>query len=289
MGIQSMREPLPPLVLNLAPTGMTPTRARSSRVPLQPAEIIADVLAAADLGVTVVHLHARGPDDRPTHAREVYGRIIAGIRERRPDLVLCVSCSGRGGLGFAERAEALDLDGDLKPDMASLTLSSLNFADSASVNAPEVVVALAERMVERGIRPELEVFDLGMANMITILERRGLIRPPHHVNLLFAGPASAQARLLDIAAVVAALPSGCLWSLAGLGAAQLPMAAVAVGVAAGVRVGLEDNLWFDCERQRQATNVGLVERVHGLCAQLGRVVMKPEEFRSRLGMEHRSA
>src|SRR6185295_125809 len=112
------------------------------------------------------HLHARDEHDRPTHSKDVYARIIAGIREQRPDLVLCVSCSGRRAPEFAPRAEVLDLDGDLAPDMASLSLSSLNFSRQASVNAPDVVVALAERMGERGIRPEVEIFDLGMVSVL---------------------------------------------------------------------------------------------------------------------------
>ena len=82
-----------PLIVNLAPTGMVPTRRMSDRVPLQPHEIVADVLAAAELGITIAHLHARDEDDEPTHRKDVYARIIGGIRDRRPDLIICVSCS----------------------------------------------------------------------------------------------------------------------------------------------------------------------------------------------------
>lgn len=276
-----------PLILNLAATGMVPTREMSEHVPLQPAEVVADVLRCADAGITVAHLHARDEHDEPTTSKDVYARIIGGIREQRPDLVLCVSCSGRRAPEFAPRAEVLDLEGDLAPDMASLTLSSLNFPRQASVNAPDVVVALAERMSERGIRPEVEIFDLGMVSVLRRLQERGVLAPPAHVNLLFGNLATAQADLTDIGALVGRLPAGTVWSLAGIGAAQLPVAGIAAAVAPGVRIGLEDNLWLDPERTLPASNLGLVERVHALAEVQGRTIMTPAELRTTLGLPRR--
>jgi 3-keto-5-aminohexanoate cleavage enzyme len=141
-----------PLIVNFAPTGMVPTRVMSRHVPLQPDEIVADVLRAADMGITVAHLHARDERDEPTTRKDVFARIIGGVRQRRPDLVLCVTCSGRNAIRPEDRAEVLDLEGDLRPDMGSLTLSSLNFSRQASINAPDTIAFLAKRMIERGIR-----------------------------------------------------------------------------------------------------------------------------------------
>jgi len=271
-----------PLVVNLAPTGMVPTRQASCKVPLQPREIIRDVLRAAEQGVTIAHLHARDEYDRPTHSKEVYARIIGGIREQRPDLILCVSCSGRKTQSPDERAEVLELEGDLKPDLASLTLSSLNFAQQASVNAPEVVQALAQRMLDRGVKPEIEIFDLGMLNVLGYLQARSLVRPPIYANLLLGNIASAQADFLEIGTMISKLPQGTIWSLAGIGAAQLPVAAMAVAAAPGVRIGLEDNLWLDAERTELASNTDLIERVQELCRILDRDFMSPLELRRLL-------
>lgn len=276
------KNPLPPLVLNLAPTGMVPTRAASPKVPLQPHEIVRDVLACADLGITIAHLHARDENGRPTHRKEIYARIIGGIREHRPDLILCVSCSGRGGLTLEQRSEVLTLAGDVRPDMASLTLSSLNFASQASLNSPQTVSALAAQMNDSGIKPELEIFDLGMVNVVRYLLAHGLIRMPLYANLLFGNIATAQATLLDMGAVVAALPLGTIYSLAGMGAAQLPVAAIAAGSAPGVRIGLEDNLWLDPEREQLASNVDLVTRVHEFAELLSRRISTAAELRSVL-------
>ena len=278
---------LSPLIINLAPTGIVPTRKMSPRVPLQPEEIVQDVVAAAESGITIVHLHARDENDLPTHRKDVYASIIAGIREHCPELVICVSCSGRGAKTTEERAEVLDLSGDLRPDMASLTLSSMNFPRQASVNSPEVVRELAQRMHDRGIVPELEVFDLGMVNVINYLQEHELIQPPMYANLLFGNVATAQANLLEIGAVVSRLPDGVIWGVAGLGAAQLPMAALGAGWASAVRIGLEDNLWLDAARTRLATNLDLVHRTHCLAEALGRPIMSPVQFRNLLGLERR--
>ena len=273
-----------PLIINLAPTGMVPTRALSSRVPLQPAEIIEDVLAAAELGITIAHLHARDENDRPTTSKEVYARIIGGIRERRPDLILCASCSGRNAKTIEERAEVLDLTDDLRPDMASLTLASMNFPRQASVNAPDTVSELARRMLDRGILPELEIFDLGMANVIGYLQDRGLIKPPMYANLLFGNVATAQANLLEIGTVVSRLPEGIVFGVAGLGAAQLPMAALGAAWAPAVRIGLEDNLYLDAARTQLASNLELVRRTHRLAEALDRPIMTPTALRERLAL-----
>ncbi|TAK49693.1 MAG: 3-keto-5-aminohexanoate cleavage protein [Xanthobacteraceae bacterium] len=276
-----------PLIVNLAPTGMVPTRALSAHVPLRPEEIVRDVLACAEVGISSAHLHARDDDGHPSHRKEVYARIIGGIRDRRPDLVLCVSCSGRNGASLDQRAEVLTLPDDLRPDMASLTLSSLNFASGASLNAPDIVTGLAARMKEHGVRPELEVFDLGMANYLGFLAARGLIEPPFYANILLGNVASAQASFLEIGALTAALPKDMLFSLGGIGATQLPVAAMAAAAAPGLRIGLEDNLWFDAARRHPASNAGLIERAHSLAAAVGRAVMSPRELRERLGLPRR--
>ncbi|HXX82119.1 MAG TPA: 3-keto-5-aminohexanoate cleavage protein [Thermodesulfovibrionales bacterium] len=276
-----------PLIVNLAPTGIVPTRDMSSSVPLTPDEIVADVLTAAEKGITIAHIHARDEQGLPSHRKEIFARIIGGIRERRPELVICVSCSGRTVHKIEDRAQVLDLNEDLKPDMASLTLSSLNFATQTSVNSSDEIRILAQRMLERGILPELEIFDLGMINMLRYLIDRRLVNAPMYANLLFGNIATAQPEFLEIGALVGRLPEHLIWSIAGIGAAQLPMAAMAAAAAPGVRIGLEDNLWLDAGRQYPASNLQLVERVHMFANLLHRTIMTPDEFRKRLRLSYR--
>jgi 3-keto-5-aminohexanoate cleavage enzyme len=116
------------LIINFTPTGMIPTKADNRHVPITPNEIIDDVKQAYDLGISMVHLHARdSQSQQPTYKKEVYAKIVSGIRNFAPDLVICVSTSGRMYNDFEKRSDVLQLKGDIKPDMASLTLSSLNF------------------------------------------------------------------------------------------------------------------------------------------------------------------
>lgn len=273
-----------PLIINLAPTGMVPTREMSPRVPLQPDEIVRSVLEAAEVGITMAHLHARDAHGKATYKKDVYARIIGGIREKREDLILCVSCSGRDFTAFAERSEVLDLTGDLRPDMGSLTLSSLNFARQASLNEPEMVQTLARHMLDRGISPEFEVFDLGMANYAKYLVSKLDLRGPIYANIIVGNVATAQADLLSIAALTQALPPDTIWGLGGIGISQVSVTALAAAIAPAARLGLEDNLWVDRKRTQLASNAGMVRRMHDLASLSGRAVMTPDELRKRLGL-----
>jgi 3-keto-5-aminohexanoate cleavage enzyme len=271
-----------PVPIVLAPTGMVPTRAMTPHVPLTPGEVARDVAAAAAWGITSVHLHARDVDGEPTWEREVYARLIGAVREAAPDVVVNVSTSGRTWSELEKRADVLALDDDLKPDLASLTLSSLNFISQASVNAPDVVRGLARIMLDRGIVPELEIFDLGMVNVAHVLRKEGLLPGPVVANLFFGNVAGMQAHPSEVGLAVERLPEGALWSGAGLGDFQLTAQALSVAAGGGVRVGLEDGIWYDRARTRLATNPMLVERVHRLLDVHQRSAMAPDELRAHL-------
>ena len=278
-----------PLIINFTPTGMIPTREMTSVVPVTVSEIIEDVREAVEIGITMVHLHARDEETGlPTYKKELYARIIEGIRAFAPDLVICVSLSGRTYTEFEQRADVLLLEGELKPDMGSLTLSSLNFNNIASVNSPDMVKALAKEMKDRKILPELEAFDAGMINYAKYLEKKGLLEPPHYFNLLLGNIACAQADMLHAGVMIQDLPPDSYWSLAGIGNEQLKMNSLAIAFGGGVRVGLEDNIWYDVARTKLATNADLLHRIHRLAEANERTVMSPSELRKRLNLEEGS-
>lgn len=270
-------------ILNFAPTGLIPTRDMTPHVPIRPAEIVNQVLDVADLGVSMVHIHARDPaTGKPTHAKEVYGKIIGGIRKKRKELILCVSTSGRVFNRFDKRSDCLNLEGNLKPDLGSLTLSSLNFNKQASVNSPQMIQDLARRMLERGIKPELEAFDLGMINYAKYLIQKGLLEPPYYFNLILGNIACAQADILHLGLMINELPEDSIWSVGAVGDSQLRMNSIAIAAGGGVRVGLEDNIWYDAERTKLATNRELVERVVYIARSMGREPLSPREARGLL-------
>lgn len=268
-------------VLNFTPTGMIPTKEMTGKVPITPEEIVEDVLEAAEWGANMVHLHAREPDSgRPTYKKEIYAEIISGIRKKEKDLILCVSTSGRDFFEFEKRSQVLDLKGDAKPDFGSLTLSSLNFNKQASINEPGMIQALATKMKQNGIRPELEAFDLGMINYAKYLIRKGLMSQPYYFNFIFGNIACAQADILSLGLMIRELPEGSLWSAGGVGNPQLMMNAMSLVVGGGVRVGIEDNIWYDQDRTRLASNTELIERIIVIAGALEKTPYSSKELRA---------
>ncbi len=273
------------LIVNFTPTGMIPTKEMTPHVPISVDEIIDDVFRACEFGITMVHLHARDKHTgEPTYKASIYGEIIEGIRAFSKDLIICVSTSGRTFKRFAERSECLTLTGDSKPDMGSLTLSSLNFNKVASVNRPDMIQQLAKEMLKKGIKPELEAFDLGMINYAKYLHNKGLIMPPFYFNLILGNIACAQANPLSLGLMINELPDNTVWSVGGIGNYQLTMNAASIVYGGGIRVGLEDNIWYDEKRTKFATNLDLLRRTHEIAESLEREIMTPKEGREVLAL-----
>ena len=272
-------------ILNFTPTGMIPTKNVTPNVPEQPEEIAEQIQEAAELGANMIHIHARDSENgQPSYKGEIYAEIIGGVRKKFKDLVLCVSTSGRDFYEFEKRSECLDLKGDAKPDFGSLTLSSLNFNKQASINSPQMIKALAGKMLENGIRPELEAFDLGMINYAHYLIKKELIKPPYYFNLILGNIACAQANMMSLGLMIRELPENSIWSVGGIGDFQLRMNAMAIIAGGGVRIGLEDNIYFDSERTTLATNAELIKRIVEIARALEHVPYTHKEARQVLGV-----
>lgn len=261
-------------VINFCPTGMIPDKEMTPHAPIRENEIIEQTHEAYELGITIVHLHARDTDEKPTWEKQVYRNIFEGIRKHCPDLVICGSTSGRNVNEFEKRSEVIEL----KPDMCSLTLSSLNFPNQASVNSPEMIQKLALKMKEYGVNAELECFDLGMINYGHYLIEKNILSTPRYWNLIFGNIAGFQGSLLQMGTAISEIPGGDTIGMGGIGKSQLKVNAAAIAMGYGVRVGIEDNIWWDEERTRLASNQDLLERVHELIHIHGREVMPPKEF-----------
>jgi len=265
--------------LSFCPTGMVPQKTDTPHIPLSPLEIAEQVNLVAEIGITSVHLHARNEDGSPAWERKNFEKTIELIKGKNPDLVICITTSGRTVSEFEKRSDVLEISGDLKPDMASLTPASMNFAKSASVNSPDMVFRLAQRMQEKGIKPEFEVFDTGMINYAKYLIAKKIAEPPFVFNILLGGIATAQAELLELGLMVSRLPENSVWLGAGIGSAQLPANLMSLAAGGGVRVGLEDSIFLHSGSEILATNVDLVERIVYLASGMGKSVMSPSDFR----------
>ena len=268
-------------ILNFCPTGMIPTKDMTPHVPTTPREIVRDVVDSP-VPITMVHIHARDDEGNPTYDKDVYARIISGIRDHNEDTVICVSTSGRNWSEFEKRSEVLDLEGDVAPDMASLTLSSLNFNRQASINEPQMIRDLASKMRDRGIWPELEIFDTGMVNYARYLISKELVLQPCYFNIIMGNIACAQVDPIVLGAILCDLPIGSLFSVGGVGDYQLQANVLGLACGGGVRIGLEDNIWRTPERKELATNHFLLSRINAIAGAMELSPMPPQVFRERL-------
>jgi uncharacterized protein (DUF849 family) len=261
-------------IINFCPTGMVPTKSETPHVPISPAEIIEQTHEAYEIGITIAHLHAREADGFPTYRKSVYQQIFEGVRKHCPDLIICGSSSGRNFPELEKRSEVIEL----QPDMCSLTLSSLNFQYQASINSPDTILGLANKMKEYGVVPELECFGLGMINYGSYLIKKKLIEGPFYWNLLFGNIAGMQANFSQIGTAIREIPEDHFISLAGLGSNQLTINGASIAMGYGVRVGLEDNIWLDHKGGKLATNKDLVLRVHQLMSIHSRELFSSKEL-----------
>jgi len=262
------------IIINFCPNGMVPTKAMTPHVPESPQEIIEQTHQAYELGITIVHLHARQEDGKPTYKSSIFREIFEGVRKHCKGIIICGTTSGRNWPEFEKRSEVIEL----KPDMCSLTLSSLNFVKQSSMNSPDMIIGLAEKMKDYGVVPELECFDMGMINYGKYLISKGIAEGPFYWNLLFGNIAGFQASFSQIGTAVKEIPEDHFIGLAGLGSNQLPVNAAAIAMGYGVRVGIEDNIWWDEDRSRLASNKDLIARIHQLMEIHGAELMTSEEL-----------
>ncbi|MCR3921080.1 MAG: GNAT family N-acetyltransferase [Firmicutes bacterium] len=269
--------PIPPLIINAALTGALHSKSGNPNLPLTPQEIVTDAERVYHEGATIVHIHARDQAGRPTTDPTIYADIIQRIRDRCPELLICASTSGRWGESIDDRAAVLELTGDVKPDLASLTLGSFNFAKQVSVNHPDTIIALATKMNERGILPEAEVFEPGMLDYARRLIRKKILTLPFYCNTFFGSPCTIAAREKNAVVLREALPLDTCWSISGIGHHQQRMTAWALGNNAHVRIGLEDHLYLDATKETLATNATLVRQVREVAEAAGRAVATPQQ------------
>jgi uncharacterized protein (DUF849 family) len=264
-----------PVIINFCPTGMIPVQSQTPYVPVSPNEIIEQTQEAFETGITIVHLHAREPDGQPAYSKNIYRNIFEGVKKFCPGLIICASTSGRKFPEFEKRSAVIEL----RPDMCSLTLSSMNFNEHASVNSPDMIMKLVEKMNEYGVKPELECFDLGMINYGKYLARKKMINPPFYWNFIFGNIAGFQAIHTHILAATSDVqgPEHFI-AFGGIGKSQFLANEMAIATGYGVRVGIEDNIWLDKEKKIKASNIMLVKKIHELIKIHGRELFKSSEF-----------
>jgi 3-keto-5-aminohexanoate cleavage enzyme len=268
-------------IINVCLTGSIPTKSMNPHVPVTPREIADDVRRCLDLGASIFHIHARDSAGKPDWLSDTYQRIMSAVREVSAEAVVCVSMTSRTAGAFEQRTAALETDP--RPDMASLTMGSVNFVNDGMFNDPHTIRRLASLLASRGMKPEVEIFDIGMARTAARLCEEGVLPNPSYANLLLGNAATADVNLLDLAALLQYLPKKIVRCIGGIGRTQVAANTLGILYADGVRVGLEDNLYLD-DRKTPATNPQLVKRVVELGALFGKEPTTVAETRALLGL-----
>ncbi len=268
------------MIITLAPTGNVPSKTDNPNVPMTPEEIANETFQAYKLGVSVVHVHARDENGSPTYKKEVFEKIFREIRKKCPDIIICASTSGRVFSEIEQRTEVLDL----YPDIASLTLGSMNFPNSLSINSMDTLKKMATLMSERNIMPELEIFESGFINTAKYLYKKGYLKKPFQFCLLLGSLGSSPANIGDLSYLVNSLPNDSNWSATGVGRFQTQINVAAMLMGGHIRIGLEDNIYYNYPQQEPASNVKLVERIVRIAKDVNREIATPKEARAILGL-----
>ncbi|HYO30735.1 MAG TPA: 3-keto-5-aminohexanoate cleavage protein, partial [Thermomicrobiales bacterium] len=249
----------------MATTGSWPTKEQNPALPTTPDEIAADAVACRAEGAAIAHVHVRDDVGRVTCDPVRYAGVRDRVEAAGCDVVLNLSTGGGAGTTADEERMAPVA---LGPEIASFDCGSLNFGDRVFVNSPGFLRELATRMKHHRVRPEIECFEPGHVwNALRLIDE-GLLEPPFWFQFVLGVRGGSPPTVKQLQHLVEMLPAGALWSVCGIGRAQLPLALAAIAMGGHVRTGLEDNLWY--RKGELATNARLVARVARIAAEAGR-------------------
>ena len=289
------------VIVTCAVTGSGDSVGKHPAIPVTPKEIATAAIEAAKAGAAIAHIHVREPDSgKPSRGVELYREVVSRIRESNVDVIIILT-TGMGGdlflgpdeepmnfsdntdcVGIMERIKHVE---ELLPEICSLDCGSFNYAegDYVYISTPNMLEQGARRLQEIGVKPELEVFELGHISFAKHLMAQGLLDDPPLFQVCLGIRWAAEANTASFKTMVDALPEGCNWAGFGTSAMEMPMVAQAVLLGGNIRVGLEDNLYL--EKGVFASNGQLVERACNIVELMGCSIQTPSEARETLGLK----
>ncbi|MCF6463467.1 3-keto-5-aminohexanoate cleavage protein [Clostridium sp. Cult1] len=269
------------LIITAAICGAEVTKEHNPNVPYTVEEIGREAESAYKAGASIIHLHVRYDDGTPTQDKERFRECIEEIKRRCPDVIIQPSTGGAVGMSDEERLQPVEL----LPEMATLDCGTLNFGgDEIFVNTENTIKNFGKIMIEKGVKPEIEVFDKGMVDYAIKYAKQGYILEPMHFDFVLGVQMTATAR--DLAFMVDSIPAGSTWTVAGVGRYEMPMAAMGIAMGGHVRVGFEDNVYLE-KGVLAKSNGELVEKVVRIAKELGREIATPDEAREILSLRKR--
>ena len=265
-------------ILTAAIVGAETTRAQNPALPITAEEIGIEAERCRENGASIIHLHVREADGRPSQSRELFARAIEEIR-RRTDVIVQTSTGGAVGMSAEERAQPVTL----KPEMATLNCGTLNFGDEIFENPFPVMRGLARIIREQGVVPELELYEFGHLDNVLLLAKEGLLSSPFHVQLVLGVRGGMQPSEDRVRLLVKELPEGSSWGVAGIGRHQMAMVKLALELGGNARVGLEDNVYIRKGVLAQGSWELCAEAAR-IAREVGRELATPSEARTILGL-----
>jgi len=286
------------VIVTCAVTGAGDSVGRSPHVPVTPPKIAEACIEAAEAGAAIVHVHVRDPSTgKADRSLDHYEEVVDLVRQSKTDVVINLTCGMGGdlyldpeqpsmmvaGTDLATPYERMEHVDRLRPEICTIDCGSMNFGDHVVINRTADLEKMARYAQQWGVKPELEVFDMGQVGIATRMVRKGLIDgdPLYQFCLGIDGGAAASAQ--SIMALKSMIPENAVWAAFGISSHEMPMVAQAVLLGGNVRVGLEDNLYL--EKGVLATNGQLVEKAVRIVRDLGARTLSPAEARSKLGLK----
>lgn len=268
------------LIITAAICGAEVTKEHNPAIPYTLEEIAKEAESAAKAGAAIIHLHVREDDGTPTQSKERFAAAFDAIKAKCPDVIIQPSTGGAVGMSNEERLQPIYLH----PEMATLDCGTCNFGgDDIFVNTENTIIEFGKKMIELGIKPEVEVFDKGMIDMAIRLCKKGYIKAPMHFDFVMGVNGGIGASLRDVVFMAGSIPAGSTYTVAGVGRAQFEMAVASIIMGGHVRVGFEDNIYLS-KGVLAKSNGELVEKTVRLACEFGRKIATPAEAREILGL-----
>ena len=272
------------LIISACICGAEVTKEQNPNVPYTVEEIVREAKSAYDAGAALIHLHVRWDDGTPTQSKERFHECVDAIRKECPDVIIQPSTGGAVGMTDLERLESTDIVPT--PEMATLDCGTCNFGgDEIFTNTDTTIENFARIMKEKGIKPELEVFDKGMIDTaLKVADRKGLLVHPMHFDFVLGVQMTATIR--DLVFMAESIPAGSTWTATGLGKNAWHIAAATISLGGHVRVGFEDNLYME-KGVLAESNGQMVAKAVEIAKLLGREIATPDEAREILSLPPR--
>ena len=273
------------LIITAAICGAEVTKEQNPNVPYTVEEIVREAKSAVDAGAAIVHLHVREDDGKPTQSHVRFQECTEAILKECPNVILIPSTGGAVGMTPDERLDSTNTTPI--PEMATLDCGTCNFGDEIFDNTMPTMRAFGKRMIEKGIKPEYECFEMGHLDTILTMAKKGEVPGnPMQFNFVLGVPGCTPATVDNLCWLVNKIPAGSTWTATGIGRNAFTLAAPAIVMGGNVRVGFEDNLYL--ERGVLAKSNGeLVDKVVRMAKLLGRQVATSDEAREILSLKKR--